>query len=63
MDRTFKVPFEEKLSQIRCSYGGIRVREEESSLLEGLTGKNQGTIDRLMMRELSQEDDVTVKVD
>jgi hypothetical protein len=28
-----------------------------------LTGKNQDSIDRLMMQELSQDDDVTVKVD
>jgi hypothetical protein len=32
----FKVPLEEKLFQIRRSYGGIRIRKEESSLLEGL---------------------------
>jgi hypothetical protein len=62
-NRNLKVPSEERGFQIRRSYAAIGVRGKRRRSLEGLTGKNQGSIDRLMMQELSQDDDVTAKVD
>jgi len=34
-NRTLKVTLKEIILQIRCSYGGIPIRHEESRLLEG----------------------------